>query len=499
LLQRLWSIQFILPLILLLSVATIASVIWSVNYTQSQKGINSVAMIARNYALASLVQQVIDNNGRNGVHFAYEQLHWLREKLSPNTLYNSTILLRICAVTVKTSNLAGLRFAYNDDSVIGIRQDHDRFEETFGIKGNTTTYLVDIDTLERKSVIRSLKYYPTTRSWYKDAVSKKTFTYTSPFWTTLREPTSFLFTLSVPVYSETGSAKKLEGVIEGIINLSLFTNVLPTFIKEEHSVSLLVDKNGYLLGTSQAHIRPPDPNNLDIFPTVFNTSIPETYVGMKLLNNTLQGLKNVPSNRTARVHYKSSGNKYSLFARSITDPDGLFVVAVLICRDSDILQSVYRANNICCAVCVSFIVLTVMVALIIGYCITRPLHAFSMEMKQIANMEFDRKHVSGMKLSELSEMKDCMNMMKQALLSFEAYVPSSVVKYIVRNKQQATLGVVPRDLSILFVDIKDFTTITENISPNDLVNVMCTFFTSMSDIVHQNKGIVDKYVSTCSV
>jgi len=80
------------------------------------------------------------------------------------------------------------------------------------------------------------------------------------------------------------------------------------------------------------------------------------------------------------------------------------------------------------------------------------------------------------------------------LRSFEKFVPSTVVKTIVRSGRKTCLGVVERELSVLFCDIKDFTTMTESIDPNSLVFLLSGFFSEMSDIIVQNQGVVDKFI-----
>jgi hypothetical protein len=76
LLRGIWSIQTIILIALLTSVVIVAAVIWSVNYTQSQKGVRSVSVIARRYALVSLIQQLKDSNGPHTLHEAYDQMYW---------------------------------------------------------------------------------------------------------------------------------------------------------------------------------------------------------------------------------------------------------------------------------------------------------------------------------------------------------------------------------------------------------------------------------------
>jgi len=49
-------------------------------------------------------------------------------------------------------------------------------------------------------------------------------------------------------------------------------------------------------------------------------------------------------------------------------------------------------------------------------------------------------------------------------------------------------------LSILFSDIRSFTTISEAMAPDDLVNSLNRYFTVMVDIIMNRNGIVDKYI-----
>ena len=51
-----------------------------------------------------------------------------------------------------------------------------------------------------------------------------------------------------------------------------------------------------------------------------------------------------------------------------------------------------------------------------------------------------------------------------------------------------------RNLSILFSDIRSFTTISEGMAPNDLVNSLNRYFSGQVDIIYSRKGIVDKYI-----
>ena len=80
------------------------------------------------------------------------------------------------------------------------------------------------------------------------------------------------------------------------------------------------------------------------------------------------------------------------------------------------------------------------------------------------------------------------------LRSFSKYVPADIVKLLLQNKREAYLGLDDKDLSVFFSDIANFTTISESLSPRELVALMGEYLMEMSDIVQSGGGLVDKYI-----
>jgi adenylate cyclase len=76
---------------------------------------------------------------------------------------------------------------------------------------------------------------------------------------------------------------------------------------------------------------------------------------------------------------------------------------------------------------------------------------------------------------------------------FQKYVPRDVIDQFFVNPEAMLVGE-NRVLSILFSDIRDFTTISEGMSPDQLVNSLNRYFGVMVDIIYGRDGIVDKYI-----
>jgi len=76
---------------------------------------------------------------------------------------------------------------------------------------------------------------------------------------------------------------------------------------------------------------------------------------------------------------------------------------------------------------------------------------------------------------------------------FQKYVPKDLIDKFFASPESMLVGE-NRTLAILFSDIRSFTTISENMAPDDLVNSLNRYFSGQVDIIMNRNGIVDKYI-----
>lgn len=74
------------------------------------------------------------------------------------------------------------------------------------------------------------------------------------------------------------------------------------------------------------------------------------------------------------------------------------------------------------------------------------------------------------------------------------YVGNNLVEKLVNSRNGALVETERREVTVLFADIRSFTTIAERMSAEDVVLMLNQYFSVMVDIIFKNNGLLDKFV-----
>ncbi len=83
---------------------------------------------------------------------------------------------------------------------------------------------------------------------------------------------------------------------------------------------------------------------------------------------------------------------------------------------------------------------------------------------------------------------------KEIRNAFGHYLSPDMVKILTENSNNLSLGGSEKEVSILFSDIRSFTTISEGLSPDELTTFINEYLTPMTNNIMHNKGTIDKYM-----
>lgn len=78
--------------------------------------------------------------------------------------------------------------------------------------------------------------------------------------------------------------------------------------------------------------------------------------------------------------------------------------------------------------------------------------------------------------------------------SFKYYLSTEVIDQLISDPAKLKLGGERKNLSILFSDIRGFTSISELMTPEDLSRILNKYLTKMTEVIMGQRGLVDKYI-----
>jgi len=133
-------------------------------------------------------------------------------------------------------------------------------------------------------------------------------------------------------------------------------------------------------------------------------------------------------------------------------------------------------------------------AIIVSRRIAEPLRLISQDLEKISLFIFDSPAAKPSFIQEVEVVRQNTARMKSSLRSFGRYIPADLVRELLLSGHEAELGGTRHTLTVQFSDIAGFTTISEKISAECLVEELGLYFSLMTESLQMYGGTLDKYM-----
>ncbi len=214
----------------------------------------------------------------------------------------------------------------------------------------------------------------------------------------------------------------------------------------------------------------------------------------KTVEAVIQLRKDPKSTDGNMVRFDLEGERYVALIASVTFSD-LFKgssVAVVVPLD-DLLRDANRQLVRNLFIAVAFVTIGISVSVILSRLISRSLYQLADEARKIGDLDFAAKGEPHSWISEINTLAGALSASRRAIAQFALYVPREVVRRIIDPADTST-GAARQEVTVLFTDIRDFTTISEQHPPEEVVEILTTYFEQLNQIAEDHGGTVVQYL-----
>jgi class 3 adenylate cyclase len=341
---------------------------------------------------------------------------------------------------------------------------------------------------EKGKVLDRIPYDPRKRPWYKSAVKAGKGVW-SEIYPNTAGVTSYLG-MSQPFYDKN---KKLQGVLISNLNLILIGDFLESLKIGKTGQVFIIERNGLLVATSTGE-KPFVKVKKDYGAVRIKASQTKNTLTKLTAKYLEENADKINLADSSHLEIKINNQLQFVVVKPYKDKYGLDWLITVVIPAHDFMDKINENTSYTIILCVVAIILAILIGIYLTNKITTPLLKISNEMNKIASFEIGKNETLASVFSEIEIIQNSLKTMKQGLRSFEKYVPSELVRRLIKTKREAVLGVESENVAVFFSDVVDFTTIAEAMPMTDLVEVMGEYLGAMTEIILESDGTLDKYI-----
>ncbi|MDP2885320.1 MAG: adenylate/guanylate cyclase domain-containing protein [Ignavibacteria bacterium] len=198
--------------------------------------------------------------------------------------------------------------------------------------------------------------------------------------------------------------------------------------------------------------------------------------------------------KTIQQEIKLNGERFlCAFSRASMESDVVYVMAVSV---DQALAAFRKIENVIVLVGLIALVLAIVGAFFLAKEITAPLRTLVVGTEAIraGNYEFQLELKSSDEIGQLARSFNEMVLGLKERFLMAKFVSSSTVQMIRKEGGEVRLGGERKNVTVFFSDIRGFTSFSERVEPEVVIELLNKYLSKQTAIVTKHKGIVDKYV-----
>jgi len=318
------------------------------------------------------------------------------------------------------------------------------------------------------------------RSWYRDTMRADRLLISSPY---------LSFTMATPVITVSAP---LRGTASGVIAADLKLDTFSDFVNAQRpgarGIALIFDSAGALIAhpelkqfVASAMTHPSDPR----LPNVRE-------IDRGLVATVFKGWDG--SDRYEGSVRDEDGTKYLYRLKHFSLDAEMGGHALLLAARDDFIPDIQRSHLIATILALISGVAFIPAVWFFGSRMSRSLKAITAEAGKLQTMAAPNPLPVASYIKEIQELGTTVNLAQRAVWSFAHFVPKEIVRGLLDKSISTDLGGVRQEITIVFTDVRGFTTIAESADPDTLMRQTSRYFTALTEAFLAEGGTVDKFI-----
>ncbi|SDR33448.1 adenylate cyclase [Rhizobiales bacterium GAS113] len=160
---------------------------------------------------------------------------------------------------------------------------------------------------------------------------------------------------------------------------------------------------------------------------------------------------------------------------------------------ADLTQASERLLNEGLILSACVLALGIICAFLAANGMSRSLRALTAQAQGLTRLEFGAPAKVRSRILEISQLAAAMRAARSTISAFGLYVPKELVRRIIGSREFTGRSGERQNVTALFSDIRDFTTICEQRSAEDVVSMLSDYFDLFSEAVQRHRGVIIQF------
>ena len=318
------------------------------------------------------------------------------------------------------------------------------------------------------------------RRWYRETMKADRLLVSPPY---------LAFSIGAPVITVSAPLRgKVPGVIAADLKLDTFSDFVQAQRPGEHGIVVIFDSNGSLI----AH-----PNLAQFIADAMTHPSQPQLPNIKEINSG--AVAAVLRRSQGRDHYDGSvrddqGRHYLFRLAKFNSGDLYNATIMLLAAQEDFAQDIRRLQFTGLFLAILATVAFIPVVWIFGGRMSQSLKAITGEAVKLQKLAEPAPAPITSRVREINDLGNAMNLAQRAISSFARFVPKELVQRVVDNSISTELGGVRAEITLVFTDVRDFTTIAESADPDILMRQTSRYFSALTEAFLAEGGTIDKFI-----